>query len=780
MQSHHRYGAWQMARTDRIWIRIGLRAGAIAPLLLVSLSPVLQAQDRDGTVSGTVVEAAGGGPLAGAHVTLLEAHRSELTRGDGTFAFPDVHPGSYTVVVELIGYATARESVVLEDGGDARMRVELPVAALRLSGIVVTGAVSQRERRDVLSPISVVSGRELDRKLDGTVAGTVRDEPGLALASLGPAPARPVIRGLGGDRILMLEDGQRPGDMSSLSADHAVAIDPLTARQIEVVRGPMSLLYGSSALGGVVNVIRDEIPTELDSHTHGVATLQASSVNEGVSGGGVLNFAAGPFALRTELSGRTASDIATPLGDLVNTATGTISLAAGGATIGHWGHAGLSYRHYSNDYGIPGGFVGGHASGVDVEMRRHTVKGAFELHREEGSLETLSATGTFTDYRHVELDPDGDAGTSFDQSLAALDLIARLTPTGSLATGAVGLRGQYRDIRTGGALRTPSTWDMSFAAFAVAELGTGPLRLQAGARYDLADYNPRDTTATITVGGERIRVRPRAFGSLSGSVGLLWVASDAVRVGGSISRAYRTPDFNELYSNGPHLAANSYDVGDTELDEETGMGVDAFVRIDTDRVSLELTAFQNTLDNYIFPSSRGRAETGTGGRPRFQYTNEDARFTGFEAQAQVGITPSLVVEATASQVLAKFTSERAPIPIIETFDTTFVAASEHPPFIPPLHGRIGLRWERPSWFVGMATRLAAEQDRTGDFETATPGYGVAEMTGGYRFGTGNRIHAITLRVNNLLDHEYRDHLSRVKDIMPEAGRDVSVTYRLTF
>jgi iron complex outermembrane receptor protein len=264
-------------------------------------------------------------------------------------------------------------------------------------------------------------------------------------------------------------------------------------------------------------------------------------------------------------------------------------------------------------------------------------------------------------------------------------------------------------------------------------------------------------------------------------MGVLWIASEAVRFGASLSRAYRTPDFNELYSNGPHLAANSFDVGDTELDEESGIGVDAFVRYDTDRLSLELSAFQNTLDNYIFPSSRGRAETGTaGGRPRFQYTNEDARLYGFEGEAQVALSSRLVLEATASHVLAEFTSERAPIPIITPFDTTFVDASEHPPFIPPLHGRVGLRWDSPSWFAGVGTRLSAEQNRTGDFETVTPGYVVGEMTGGYRFTAGNRIHAITVRVNNLLDHEYRDHLSRVKDIMPEPGRDISLTYRLTF
>lgn len=772
------------------------RAFATLPLLLFMLLPAAAAaQDHDGSITGVILDESTGQPLAGALVVLLEGHRQELSRQDGTFAFTRLHPGDYTVLVNLIGYATHREAVTVQPGEDLRVEIRLPVAVLRLSGIVVTGAVSQREGRDVLSPVSVVTGRELDRRLDGTVAGTIRDEPGIALASLGPAPSRPVIRGLGGDRILMLEDGQRPGDMSSLSPDHAVAIDPLTARQIEVVRGPMSLLYGSSALGGVVNVIRDEIPDERDDHVHGTATLQASSVNSGITGGGVMYFPAGPLALRAEASARTSGDIATPVGDLVNTGASVINTALGGAWVNHVGHVGASYRFYSNDYGIPGGFVGGHDHGVDVDMRRHTIKAAGEWHPEDGRIGSIRATGTFNDYSHAEIDDEGHDDTSFEQTLASLETTANLAPTGALQNAAFGVRGQYRDIRTGGELRTPSTWDMNFAAFAVAELGTGPLRFQVGARYDIADYNPRDTTATITAGGEEIRVRPRTFSSVSGAAGVLWIASDALRFGASVSRAHRTPDFNELYSNGPHLAANSYDVGDTELDEETGIGFDVFTRFQTDRLTFDIAAFHNTLNSYIFPSSRGRAELGGhdheeveeehehehgGERPRFQYTNEDARFYGFEGELQVAILPELILDATASHVLAEFTSDRAPIPVITPTDTTFVPASEHPPLIPPLHGSVGLRYERPSWFLGAGTRWAARQNRTGDFEEPTPGYAIGELTAGYRIAAGGRIHAITLRVDNLFDREYRDHLSRIKDIMPEPGRGIHLTYRLSF
>jgi iron complex outermembrane recepter protein len=758
-----------------------LRPALTLAVSLVCLLEPGAAAAQTGTIAGRVVDADSDRPLSTALVQLVEQHREEPAGRAGEFSFTGLTPGSYSLLVELIGYSAYRREVEVRAGETTSILVRLSPAAIQLTGIVVTGAISERERRDVLSPISVVAGRELDRKLEGTVAATLQNEPGVSVASLGPAPARPVIRGLGGDRILILEDGQRPGDVSSLSADHAVAIDPLTARRIEVVRGPMSLLYGSSALGGVVNIVRDEIPSDRHEHVHGIATVQGSTVNSGLTGGGSMNVPAGPFVLRFEGSGRTAGDVSTPVGDLVNTSVRLYNAAAGAAWINGWGHAGASYRYYSNDYGIPGGFVGGHAQGVDIEMRRHSVRGEVEAHRDGSLISTLSVTGGFTDYSHAELDRSGNAATTYDQTLVSGEIISRLSPRGPLASGALGVRGQYRDIRTGGALRTPSTWDTNFALFGVTEFGTGELRLQAGARYDIADYNPRDTTATILAGGERVRVRPRTFGSFSGSIGLLWVASDAVRLGTSMSRAYRTPDFNELYSNGPHLAANSYDVGDTFLDEESGFGVDAFIRYATDRASFELAAFRNQLNDYIFPSSRGRAESGTtGGRPRFQYTNEDARFEGLEGELQLALLPNLVFDANASLVRARFTSDRAPIPIITPTDTSFVDASPYPPFIPPVHGYTGLRWEEPEWFAGGGIRWTARQDRTGDFEAVTPGYGIAQLDAGYRFVGGGRTHAITLRVGNLFDREYRDHLSRVKDIMPEPGRDVSLTYRLTF
>jgi iron complex outermembrane receptor protein len=743
-------------------------------------SPGRAQAQGSGTITGQVVDAAGV-PLPGVRVRLIALHRFWVTHEDGAFTFGQVPAGEHALAVEAIGFRPRQQAVRVIDRDTARVRVEMTRLVVELSPLVVTGTIGERAGEDVLSPVSVVRGAELDRRLGATVGETLANEPGVAVQTLGPATGRPVIRGLSGDRILVLEDGLRPGDMSSTSADHAVAVEPITAEQFEVVRGPMSLLYGSSALGGVVNVIRDEIPSSLPPGVHGAAMAQASAVNRGVTGGGHLSGSAGRVAWRLEGSARTADDIHTPAGVLVNTGATTYNTAAGIGLVRSWGHAGASYRFYDNGYGIPGGFVGGHATGVDVEMRRHMVRAEADLHDLGGGHSGLHLTGQFTDYQHRELEPSGSVGTRFDLRLAASEAVFRHENAGPFSRGAIGVRGQYRDIRTAGTLRTPSTYDVNGAVFAVEEIALGGWRVQLGARYDWTRYVPRDTTAFVTAGGTRVPVRPRTFGSVSGSVGMLYVAGGAVRIGVTASRAFRTPDFNELYSDGPHLAANSYDVGDPAIGSETGLGVDAFVRITTGRLRGEVAVFRNEMHDYIFPSSRGRAELGTqGGRPRFQYTNEDALFLGAEGDVQWNVAGGLVFEGTASYVRARFTSERDSIPVFDGSDTTFVAASQFPPYIPPLNGRAGLRYERRTTFAGAGVRFAARQERLGDFESPTDGYVVADVSGGVRLFLAGRLHALTVRVDNLFNTEYRDHLSRVKEIMPEPGRALSLLYRLEF
>jgi iron complex outermembrane receptor protein len=206
-----------------------------------------------------------------------------------------------------------------------------------------------------------------------------------------------------------------------------------------------------------------------------------------------------------------------------------------------------------------------------------------------------------------------------------------------------------------------------------------------------------------------------------------------------------------------------------------------FVRVTGESIRGEIAGFYNALQDYIAPASRGRVERGTQGTvPRLQFTNTDAVLSGIEGNVEWSITRSFVSEVTVSHVAARFTESRDSIPVFDGVDTTFVPASRHPPLIPPLHGSVSLRFERPRFFVGGHVAFADAQRRIGDFETPTPGYAVGGVSAGVRLITGSQLHALTLRVENITDRVYRNHLSRVKEIAPEAGRSVSLLYRLSF
>lgn len=710
-----------------------------------------------GAIRGVVVDAESGHPLPGTIVQVVELRRTDVTHADGSFQLLRVPPGRYTVVIERLGYR--RETLTVEvDGLDTPvLEVRLETTAIDLPGMMVTGAIGAHTEAESFRPAHVISGQELTRKLDVTIAATVAGEPGMGAVSTGPAAARPVIRGMGGDRILVLEDGGRVGDLSASTPDHAVAIEPVTAKQVEVVRGPAALLFGSNALGGVVNVIREEVPGSLTDAVHGSVSLQAQSMNRGVTGGGTVSGSVGSLAWRAEATGRTGGDMRTPAGMLENTSYDTYSLSAGSAWVGNWGHLGGAYRLYDSEYGLPGGFVGAHEEGVRIRMRRHTVRGELKLRDGIGPFSSLDVDGIYSYYHHRELEADGSLGTEFGQLSAVGGVLARHEGLGPFSHGAIGIQAQWRDFAAGGHSSTPPAVEHGFAVYGLEEFDVEPLRFQVGARYDWRRIEPGEVSTSAGIG----EIRARSFGSLSGSVGVLYALTPSLDVGVSAARAFRTPDVTELFSQGPHLAVYSFEVGNPDLEEEIGFGLDVFARYSSEKVQAEFAAFRNAIDAYIYPRNTG--ELSRTGLPIYQFTGQDALLVGVEGSLQWNLRGGWVVEGSGSYVRGSLRANDQPLP-----------------FIPPLNGQLAVKYETPGYFARLGARMAARQDRTGEFEEPTAGFTVLDASAGYRWMAFGRIHSVTARVDNLTNATYREHLSRVKSIMPEAGRSLSVFYRVNF
>lgn len=715
----------------------------------------ISAQEAEGQIDGVVRDAETKEALAGATVSLLGAGQRAITGDDGAFRLTRIVSGAHAVRVDRLGY---RSRTVEGASPGTVLVVELEASPIALDRLVVTGGLAARAAQKAFRPVNVVAGEELQSRLQGTVAGAVAAEPGLASTTMGPAAARPVVRGLGGDRVLLLEDGVRVDDVSGSSADHATAIDASSARRIEVVRGPAALLYGSNALGGVVNVIRDEIPSSVPGRTTGSASLRGATVTASLAGSVATTFAvANHVPLRVEASGRRAGDLNTPVGTLNNTGADTWSAGAGASYVADWGHAGASFRSYRNDYGIPGGFQGGHEEGVAIKMERMSTKFRAVVDSPTCPCERLEFRGSHTWYRHQEIEPPDILGTFFKLQATSVDALLRPSLAEPFSAGAVGVRASRENFAFGGATGTPNSRRTALAAFVFQEMDFDPIRLEGGLRYDWTKIDPLRDDPHADIGP----VRDRTFGAMSGSLGILYSAGSGVVLGATVGRAFRTPDVNELYSEGPHLAAYVFEVGNPSLDPETGTGVDMFLRFGGDRFRAELTGFQNRISGYVYGQPTG--EISRVSLPVYQYRGAAAVLLGFEAAVEWDAGNGWALHGTASHVRGSLRDTGRPLPLV-----------------PPFRGRAAFEYERPAWFVRAEAEIAAKQDRTGEFESATDGYAIFHAGAGIRITVAGRLNVLTARLENATDEKYHNHLSRVKAIMPEAGRGLALAYRVVF
>ena len=758
---------------------------------LVALSASGAAQplpDERGVLTGVVVDAATGEPLAGAAVRLRELGRGQATSADGTFRFERLPARAHTVAAQFIGYAPQEQRVQLPAGGTVHVEFALEVTALELAGVVVTGMGRERGVADTYRPTAVVDGRELQRSLEPSLAETLRRVPGMHSVYNGPAASRPTIRGMGGDRVLVLEDGQRTGDMSTTAADHAVALDPISAERIEVVRGPAGLLYGSNALGGVINVWREEVPRSLPSSVTGTVTSSLQSVNDGIAGHALVLVPAGPIALRAEVSGRHTGDTNTPLGVLPSSDLATLSTSASGSVIGSWGFAGAGYRFYGADYSVPGTFngniiPGAHPDGVDIEMRRHVGRMQAAHLLGIGPFSSIELEANITHYQHDEIEARSDEGqvvlgARFDQLSGGLTVTGRHGHDLEAFTteGAVGLAFRGRDLlAAGGFTGTRSASEYAVAAFAFEEFQRNRFRLQIGARYDFSTISPI-STAPIVVNGSSIEVSDRSFGNISASAGLLYDLRPGWTVGATIARAFRSPSIEELYSDGPHLADFSYDIGNPKLGSEIGHGLDLFVRSNQRRLNVELGAFANRVSNFIYYRPTGELDPRFRRFPVFAADSDEVLFAGFDGRVQWEALPSLVLDATAGYVRATRIGDGDPLPAIPPFTISTEARFERRGMFASIGWDAATRQGR----VPSAVSASGASEDLLQIERPTAGYGMLNASAGIRFDHAGLLHSITLRGRNLTDVVWRDHLSRIKDVAPQPGRDIQITYRAQF
>jgi iron complex outermembrane receptor protein len=712
------------------------------------------------TVTGQVRRDGSLTPLADATIVVEGTTTETKSDAEGRFTLTGVPPGSH-LVIAASGFLPLRTEITVTGG------VAAPLDAVLVTEVHYTEVVSvSPEARDQFGsyqPTSVLAGQDLNRALETTLGATLGKQPGVAERSFGPGPTRPVIRGLDGDRVLILEDGQRVGDLSSQSGDHGVPVNPASASRIEVVRGPATLLYGANAIGGLVNVINETIPTRPITGAHGAFVTDVGTAAEEFVGAGDVAVGNGRWAFRGGASGQRNGDVATPDGDIENTQSrggfGNVGLSWTGAK----GYVGGSYGYDNTRYGIP--FV--EEGQVELTPRRHVFALKTEASKLGGMIDGFRADFASRRYRHEEI-VGGEVGTRFENDTDELNLLVRQRPAGRL-TGSVGAWVlNRRFLAEGEEALAPPIKERGFAAFFYEELTWPHFTFQFGGRVNHASYDPEQD------------LDARDFTDGSGSIGLLFrpaAAQDRLTIAVNLARASRNPALEELYFFGPHPGNFAFEVGNSALGSERALGVDLSLRWRAPRATGEITYFRNSIDDYIFrnPISEEEfderfgpeEEAGEEGHehefPFIEFVAANSLLQGFEAHSDIDLGAGLGLELGLDYVRGELRD-----------------SSEALPRIPPFRFRGGLHYQKNAFQAGGEVLAVSKQDRVFGEETTTPGYNLLKLFASYSFGTKRAASTITARLDNAINELYQNHLSFVKDFVPEIGRNFKLVYSVRF
>ncbi|MHB1222989.1 MAG: TonB-dependent receptor [Gemmatimonadaceae bacterium] len=733
------------------------------------------------------VRDSGGTPLPNVQVHLASLQRTTTTDSRGIFVFRGLSAGHYHIDSYYLGYAPGHVEFDLPVTGDTtHVVIVMHQTPLRLQSVRVT-AIATGDTRTATQSTVELSGQALARNIGSTVAQTLASEPGLAMRFSGPAASAPMIRGLSGDRILVLQDGQRSGDLSSSAADHAVTIDPLAAQRVEVVRGPASLLYGNSALGGVVNVIQNDIPTEIPTRLQGYLAGQAESVTPGGAGSASITLPIGTnWAVTARGSARSLDDMRGG-GDMIlpNSYSNGQSGTLGVGYVGDRLNGGLAYRGNAFDYGLPAP-ADDPELGAHIDGRRDEVIGRSEFNVGARGIRSVKLDGTAQWYAHDEIEPDGEVGTNFTLRTQTLNALAR---TGyrrlSGAAGVQTLLKQY--AATGDEALTPAANSNSVGAFIFQELalrGDVPVErspsVQLGARVDHYGIESRD--------GDDAKFGParsRSFTNFSGSLGAGMPLAEGVTLSGSLSRAFRAPTVEELFSNGFHAAAGSYDVGNADLSAETNTGAEAVLRLQSERLSGQFSAYYNRIDNYITPEVVGDTTLVEEGEshsvPLNVYSQADAALRGVEGQLEYRAASHLVLGVMGDLVRGDFRDGGAPLPFLPAVRVGGSARYDDGHFSVGAEARHALARTDASAAAGCPTAgQVADDTPESCVDLPTPAHTLVNLSAGYSRILGGYVHSVTVRADNLADVRYWDATSRIKRFAPNPGRNLTVVYKVLF
>ena len=708
-------------------------------------------------LEGQVVDHHTGQPVEFVDVRLTQTMRGTSSDRQGRFSLA-LPAGRHVLEFSRIGYRGATRAVTVTSDSVTTLRVELVSRTLMLQGIDVFSRTSGTRFEQLQESAGTLSGEDLERNYSLTLAETMKNEVGVGIRSMGPAPARPVIRGLSGDRVQITQDGVSARDLSSTSPDHAVTLEMFNLERIEIIRGPKTLLHTSSAGGGVINVVKNRILDTRPSQAFGSVGFRGTTVDRGGLGAASIVAPVGPLSLFGEATYRSTDDQTTPIGRLDNTKVKTTTYAAGLSYAGDRGYIGAAFDQFDTEYGVPGGFIGGHPNGADIDIVRRVLDTKASYRFDDSSLKRIDASFVRTFYHHFEFESNGSIGAEFLFYDHDGNVQFHFGSDEDRSETILGASLSHHDLELGAFVFTPPTTQLSATLSAYNQTVWDRFELQTAGRYTYASLDPRPSERTREGSGDLDRI----FHAWSVAVSPLFSISDRLVGGVSFNRSERIPTIEELYNEGPHLAAYTFEVGDATIGSERSIGLEAFLHFHEHTADFLLTGFWTEYATYLTPRNTGDIYFAQL-LPIYAIDDVKARFVGVESRLAFRPADRVQAEVGASYVRGENLDEDLPLPEIPPFKATGTLEYRHPLFT-----------------AGATAEIAARQDRVDTFETTTDGYAVFGLYAQRDFVSSHIRHSLTLTIDNLANTEYRNHLSRIRSVMPEKGRSIQLNYKINY
>lgn len=776
-------------------------------LTLALLSVSIAAQESVGTINGTVKSELSGELIPNVTVTITQLKRSIQTDENGAYQFTGIPAGRYTIVTHVDGFSDKAQTVNLIGGAALAVDFNLSLASLR-EEVTITASGTEESTFESFQSVNALGSTRLREQAGSGIGDVLEREAGVGKRSFGPGTSRPVIRGFDGDRVLVLQDGVRNGSLGSQSGDHGEPIDALNLERLEVIKGPATLLYGSNAIGGVVNAVTND---ENDPHEgfRGYFTGLAGSVNNQGGTSGSVEYGYKKYLFNVSGNFLREGDFKTPLGTIPNSAARSFG---GSSSVGYYGEKFFLNGFFNFDrrrYGVPyaplfeeGTLLTGDCETeeetktllrggkepvpceynvfairdqfsrqlppvpdeqIDLRMKRNNyrIRGGFrDL---QGAIPQADFSIDFSNYRHEEIETaDGidEVATNFFNDVFSYRAVFQQAKYKQLS-GRFGFEGYRRSYLTTGAeqLVDGRVRQNNFAVFALQELSFDRVAFQFGGRVEnnryrptnFALYNERDFTGVSLAAAMRVR---------------LWEGASAFA---NFTTSNRSPALEELYNFGAHIGTVTFETGNQNLKLERSNGIELSFKQKISRVRIDGSFFYYRINNFIYLAPQDADGDGLidveDNLPIGNYLQGNSRYMGADATVDVDINKYLGAFFNADVVSARLRESNIPLPRIT-----------------PARVRTGLDFRYKGLSVRPETVFAFRKSETDVFplETPTAGYGLFNVNASYIYGTEHFAHIFTFSALNLTDKLYRNHLSFIKDLAPEAGRGVRISYTFRF